>query len=78
MYGIHVHEAIIQNKDAYSGITVHYVNEEYDEGQIIFQTKISLSENETSESLSNKIHTLEHENYPRVIDELLSKVEQPE
>jgi len=71
MYGMHVHEAIISQKEVESGITIHYVNEFYDEGAIIFQAKTSISAQDTPETLAQKIHELEHEHFPKVIDSLL-------
>jgi phosphoribosylglycinamide formyltransferase-1 len=69
MYGARVHSAVIKNKEKESGITIHFVNEKYDEGDIIFQAKCSISVNDTPESLANKIHELEYKHYPRVIEE---------
>ena len=54
MYGMRVHEAVVENKETETGITIHYVNENYDEGAIIFQEKLSLSENDTAESVAKK------------------------
>jgi len=71
MYGSKVHQAIIASGAKESGITIHYVNEHFDEGKIIFQAKCSVSEDETPGSLALKIHGLEHENYPNVIGSLL-------
>lgn len=71
MYGSHVHEAVIAAGEKESGITIHYVDELYDHGSTIFQAICPVSENETAESLANKIHQLEHEHYPRVIGEIL-------
>jgi len=71
MYGTNVHKAVIIAKEKESGISIHYVNEKYDEGKIIAQFKCPISENETSETLAKKIHALEHENYPKVIEQLL-------
>jgi phosphoribosylglycinamide formyltransferase 1 len=71
MFGARVHEAVIKNKDEYSGITIHYVNEHYDEGDIIFQAKCKVDPNDTAESLAEKIHALEYEYYPRTIEEIL-------
>ena len=59
MYGRHVHEAVINNNEKYSGTTVHYVNENYDEGKIILQEKVELSSDETIDSLEQKIKDLE-------------------
>jgi phosphoribosylglycinamide formyltransferase 1 len=72
MYGMKVHQAVIANKEPISGITIHHVNEKYDDGAIIFQAKCKLSENESPESLAEKIHQLEHQYYPEIIDKLLS------
>ncbi len=71
MYGHHVHEAVIQAGEVYSGITIHYVNEKYDKGQIIFQKTVDVSPEDTPESLAEKIHKLEYEHYPRIIGEML-------
>jgi phosphoribosylglycinamide formyltransferase-1 len=67
MYGSAVHAAVIGAKEKESGITIHFVDEKYDHGEIIFQAKCAVSENETVESLAQKIHTLEHDNFPKVI-----------
>ena len=75
MYGQFVHEAVVANKEKVSGITIHYVNENYDEGAIIFQKSVELSEEDTPETVANKIHTLEYAYFPKVIEKLLlSKV----
>ncbi|WP_373058107.1 phosphoribosylglycinamide formyltransferase [Zunongwangia sp. H14] len=71
MYGEKVHEAIIENKEKESGITIHYVNENYDEGKIIFQTTVAIDPADTPESLAEKIHTLEYSHFPKIIEELL-------
>lgn len=73
MYGMHVHNAIIANKEKESGITIHYVNERFDEGASIFQAKTNISENDTPESLASKIHELEHHHFPLVIEKLLQE-----
>lgn len=71
MYGMRVHETVIQSGDEESGITIHYVNEKYDDGQIIFQAKCKVEPGDTPESLAHKIHILEHTNYPRVIESVI-------
>lgn len=71
MYGDRVHGAVIENKEEESGITIHYVDPRYDEGEIIFQAKCKVDKDDTVESLAQKIHTLEHANYPRVIEEII-------
>ena len=75
MYGKHVHEAILKNKEKESGITIHYVNDRYDSGNIIFQSKCPVSPKDSPESLSERIHHLEQEHFPRIIEELLLKDE---
>ena len=74
MYGNAVHSAIIVAKEKESGITIHYVDEKYDHGKIIFQAKCSLDENETADTLAQKIHQLEHKYYPKIIDTVLDKI----
>lgn len=71
MYGDKVHEAIIAAGEKESGITIHYVDELYDHGNIIFQATCAIDENETAETLARKIHLLEHRHYPEVIEGLL-------
>ncbi len=71
MYGLHVHQTVIDNKEKESGISIHYVDEVYDHGQIIFQAKCPLLQHETAESLAQRIHKLEHEHYPRIIERLI-------
>ncbi len=72
MYGNFVHEAIVKNKEVETGITIHYVNEHYDEGAIIFQTKCAVKVNDTSEDVAAKIHELEMEHFPKVVEGLLN------
>ncbi len=71
MYGSHVHEAVIAAGEKESGITIHWVNENYDEGDIIFQAKCSIDSNDTPETLANKIHALEHAHFAPTIEGLL-------
>lgn len=71
MYGINVHKAVIANKEKESGITVHFVNEEYDKGEIILQEKCEINEHDTPETLSEKIHGLEYKYFPKAIEKLL-------
>lgn len=71
MYGNRVHEAVIAANETQSGITIHYVDEIYDHGEIIFQAICEVASNDTAASLAQKIHVLEHTNYPRVIAEVL-------
>jgi phosphoribosylglycinamide formyltransferase-1 len=72
MFGHHVHEAVIRNKEKQSGITIHYVNEHYDEGNIIFQASCNISDDETADSLASKIHELEYQHFPVEIEKLLN------
>ncbi len=71
MYGARVHEAVIAAGDDKSGITIHKVNKLYDDGQIIFQAEVKIESNETPDSLAGKIHLLEYEHFPEVIERLL-------
>jgi len=71
MYGNRVHESVLASNEKKSGITIHYVNDKYDEGQIIFQKEIDILPGETPESLASRIHKLEYEYYPKVIEEIL-------
>lgn len=71
MYGDRVHNAVIEAGEKESGITIHLVNEEYDKGEILFQTKCALTKTETANSLAQKIHALEYEHFPRVIEEYI-------
>jgi phosphoribosylglycinamide formyltransferase-1 len=72
MYGMRVHEAIVANKESESGITIHYVNENYDEGQIIFQAKCSVFPTDTPEDVAAKIHELEYRYFPEIIEATFS------
>ncbi len=74
MYGARVHEAVINAGDAVSGITIHFVDELYDHGSIIFQATCPVDETDTAESLAQKIHQLEHLHYPVVIKDVLEKL----
>ncbi|MBE0649210.1 MAG: phosphoribosylglycinamide formyltransferase [Bacteroidales bacterium] len=71
MYGMHVHEAVIENKEPKSGITIHYINEKYDEGAIIFQAETEVRKSDTPESLAERIHKLEYEYFPQVVEKIL-------
>lgn len=73
MYGMHVHQAVINDKKEKSGITIHYVNEHYDEGAVIFQASTPVDKHDTPETLASKIHELEYEHFPRIIEKLLNE-----
>jgi phosphoribosylglycinamide formyltransferase-1 len=72
MYGMHIHKAVVENKEEETGITIHYVNENYDEGTIIFQKSVALSAIDTPESVAIKIHTLEQTYFPEIIEKVLN------
>jgi phosphoribosylglycinamide formyltransferase 1 len=71
MYGMNIHKAILENNEPETGITIHYVNENYDEGKIIFQKSVSIVDCKTVDEIAEKIHALEFEHLPKVIFELL-------
>ena len=73
MYGNAVHKAVIEGNEKESGITIHYVDEIYDNGKIIFQTTCTIDPAETPESLASKIHILEHAHYPKEIEHILNE-----
>jgi phosphoribosylglycinamide formyltransferase-1 len=71
MYGMHIHRAIVNNKEKETGISIHYVNENYDEGGIIFQKNIALTDDDTPETVAEKIHELEQKYFPEIINKIL-------
>ncbi|WP_407524241.1 phosphoribosylglycinamide formyltransferase [Lacibacter sp. MH-610] len=71
MYGSHVHQAVIAAKEEESGITIHYVDEQYDHGDTIFRATCKVLGDDTPETLAQRIHALEHAHYPKVIEQLL-------
>lgn len=73
MYGAKVHEAVIAAGDKESGISIHYINEHYDEGELIFQAKCLINEGDTADMLADKIHKLEHEHFPQIIDKVIKE-----
>lgn len=73
MYGMRVHEAVIAAQEKESGITIHYVNENYDEGQIIAQYRCAVEPADTAETVANKIHQLEKEYFPKTIHQLITE-----
>ena len=74
MYGSNIHRAVIKNKELESGISIHFVNQNYDEGKIILQKKCSISANESVETLMHKIHKLEHNYFPVAIEKTIKKL----
>jgi phosphoribosylglycinamide formyltransferase-1 len=71
MYGTKVHETVLSNKETETGITIHYVNEKYDEGEYIAQYRCQVEPSDSAEVIAAKVHQLEHEHYPNVIEKLL-------
>jgi phosphoribosylglycinamide formyltransferase-1 len=72
MYGMHVHQAVVENKEPKTGITIHYVNENYDEGNVIFQKEVTVLISDTPEVVAAKIHELEQDHFPAVIEKLIT------
>jgi phosphoribosylglycinamide formyltransferase-1 len=75
MYGMRVHEAVLANKEKVTGITIHYVNQHYDEGDIIFQQSCLLNPEDTVEDIANKVHQLEYKWFAKVIEKCLFEVD---
>jgi phosphoribosylglycinamide formyltransferase 1 len=72
MYGMHVHKAVLENKETETGITIHYVNEHYDEGAFVFQKIVNIKDCKTAEEIAEKVLELEHQYFPEVIDQILN------
>lgn len=75
MYGEHVHQAVVQNKESESGITIHWVNKDYDEGDIIYQAKCQIDPRDDAAAVAAKVHQLEYQFYPAVIEKSLLSIE---
>jgi len=73
MYGMHVHRAVVGHNEAETGITIHYVNEHYDEGAIIFQAKCDVNPTDSADDVAAKIHELEMEHFPKVVEKILNE-----
>ncbi|WBX71422.1 phosphoribosylglycinamide formyltransferase [Tenacibaculum retecalamus] len=71
MYGMNVHKAVKENNETETGITIHYVNENYDEGAIIYQTKTNVLSSDSADDIANKIHMLEQEHFPKIIENVI-------
>lgn len=71
MYGERVHRAVVENGERETGISIHYVNQEYDQGAMIFQAKVPLGPNDDPQSVAQRVHELEYEHFPKVIEKLL-------
>jgi len=74
MYGDRVHKAVLDNHETESGITIHYVNRRYDEGDIIFQVRCKVEPSDTPYTLASRVHALEYEYYPKVIEDLIGRL----
>lgn len=72
MYGMNVHQAVYDNREPYSGITIHRVNEVYDDGEIIFQARCAISDGDSAQDIQRKVQVLEHKYFPMVINYLVS------
>ena len=72
MYGMNVHKAILENKELETGITIHYIDEHYDEGDIIFQKNVSVADCNSPEEIANKVHLLEKEFFPQIIEKIIT------
>lgn len=72
MYGMHVHKVVLENKEKETGITIHYVNEHYDEGEFIFQESVNVEDCYSAEAIAAKVQSLEHEYFPKVIEQILN------
>jgi phosphoribosylglycinamide formyltransferase-1 len=71
MYGSRVHKAVVENGETKSGVTIHYVNEKYDEGKIIFQAECDVLPGDTPDDVAEKVHQLEYEHFPAIIEQLV-------
>lgn len=78
MYGKKVHEAVLKSGETETGISIHYVNEQFDEGEIIYQSRCLIDTNDDAEKLAYKVHQLEHLHYPKIIEDLLKKLDKKE
>jgi phosphoribosylglycinamide formyltransferase 1 len=74
MYGMRVHEAVVANREKYSGITIHYVNEKYDEGRIIFQATCEVLPDDTPDDVATKVHQLEYQYFPQIVEKVVSQL----
>ena len=76
MYGMHVHRAVKENSESETGITIHLVNEHYDQGAILFQAKVALTDDDSPDDIAAKIHELEYQHYPKVIEQVIYNTSQ--
>ncbi|MBO7652733.1 MAG: phosphoribosylglycinamide formyltransferase [Bacteroidales bacterium] len=75
MYGMHVHEAVKQSGETETGITIHLIDGNYDKGNTVFQAKVQVSPSDSPDDIANKVHKLEYEYYPKVIEEIAEKIQ---
>ncbi|MBI1315499.1 phosphoribosylglycinamide formyltransferase [bacterium] len=75
MYGMHVHRAVVENEEEETGITIHFVNEDYDEGEVIFQDSVEVDLEDSPEDVAYKVQELEHRHYPSVIEWVVSELD---
>jgi len=73
MYGHHVHQAVVDAGETQSGITIHYVNEQYDEGNVIFQATCEVANDDTPDTVAEKVHALEYLHFPKIIEDVIGK-----
>lgn len=78
MYGLQVHKDVKQNKETESGISIHYVNSHYDEGQLLFQARVTLTLEDTPQTIAQKVQALEYKHFPKIIEQLLFDSQQDE
>ena len=71
MYGMRVHQAVVAAKEKQTGITIHLLNDKYDDGPVLFQAEVDVDENDSPEAVAEKIHALEQKHFPRVIEETI-------
>ncbi len=71
MYGENVHKAVVENNEKFSGITIHFVNEQYDQGDIIFQATCDVLPTDSADDVANKVHALEYKHFPKVINDII-------
>jgi phosphoribosylglycinamide formyltransferase-1 len=74
MYGDHVHKAVLANKEEEHGITIHFANEHFDEGEIIYQARFKVDPNDTLDIIKFKGQQLEHQYFPKIIENLIKKM----
>ncbi|HSH52098.1 MAG TPA: phosphoribosylglycinamide formyltransferase [Bacteroidales bacterium] len=74
MYGINVHKAVVENNEKETGITIHYLNNDYDKGGIIFQAKCPINKDDTAETITKKVHALEYRHFPKIVEQIITNL----